>query len=152
MGFSIIFGTNFKFLGACISMAGGVISMMAGFGQIFGLWDWVEHRLEKEREKDFDRLGRVMGVLRVRQGIEVVVSMAEEQVGEIRLETAFGILVTRRKNGRGGFEVCLEKEKGQTVEADLRWAMDLGQDQPWVNKAREIVVGEQWEYLLSLYP
>jgi hypothetical protein len=71
-------------------------------------------------------------------------------VGDIRLETAFGVLVT--KSGRGGFAVSLEKDKEETVEADLRWAPNLKQDQSWVNKAREIVVGEQWKYLLSLYP
>jgi hypothetical protein len=152
MGFSIMSGTNLKILGACISITGGIISMIAAFGQIFGLWDWAEYRLRKERDKDIDRLGRVMGVLRVKGGSEEVISMAKEQVGEIRLETAFGILVTRRKNGRQGFEVSLEKEKEDTIEADLVKVTDLKGGQEWVNKARGVVVGEQWEYLLSLYP
>jgi hypothetical protein len=114
--------------------------------------DWAEYRLRKERDKDIDRLGRVMGVLRAKGGSEEVISMAKEQVGEIRLETAFGILVTRRKNGREGFEVSLEKEKEETIEADLVKGTDLKGGQEWVNKARGVVVGEQWEYLLSLYP
>ena len=126
--------------------------MIAAFGQMFGMWDWAEYRLKQEREKDIDRLGRVMGVLRVKAGSENVISMAKEQVGEIRLETAYGILVTRHKNGGGGFVVSFEKEKGETIEADLVRTTNLKQDQSWVNKAREIVVGEQWEYLLSLYP
>jgi hypothetical protein len=152
MGFSIMSGTNLKILGACISITGGIISMIAAFGQIFGLWDWAEYRLRKERDKDIDRLGRVMGVLRVKGGSEEVISMAKEQVGEIRLETAFGILVTRRKNGRQGFEVSLEKEKEDTIEADLVKVTDLKGGQEWVVKARGVVVGERWEYLLSLYP
>jgi hypothetical protein len=48
--------------------------------------------------------------------------------------------------------VSFEKEKGETVEADLVRAIDLKGDQEWVNKARGVVIGEQWEYLLSLYP
>jgi hypothetical protein len=152
MGFSIMSGTNLKILGACISITGGIISMIAAFGQIFGLWDWAEYRLKQEREKDLDRLGRVMGVLRVKGGSEEVISMAKEQVEEIRLETAYGILVTKRKNAGGCFVVSFEKEKGETVEADLVRAIDLKGDQEWVNKARGVVIGEQWEYLLSLYP
>jgi len=152
MGFSILFGTNFKFLGACISITGGIISMVAGFGQIFGMWDWVEHRLEKEREKDIDRLGKVMGALRVKGGSDEVIRMAKEKVGEIRLETAFGVLVTRRKKGRGGFVVSLEKEKGQIAEADLICTPNLKGGQEWVDQAGSVVVGEQWEYLLGLYP
>ena len=152
MGLSILLGTNFKFLGACISITGGIISMVAGFGQIFGMWDWVEHRLEKEREKDIDRLGKVMGALRVKGGSDEVIRMAKEKVGEIRLETAFGILVTRRKKGREGFLVSLESEKGQIVEADLVCTPNLKGGQEWVDKVRTVVVGEQWEYLLSLYP
>ena len=152
MGLSILFGTNFKFLGACISITGGIISMVAGFGQIFGMWDWVEHRLEKEREKDIDRLGKVMGALRVKGGSDEVIRMAKEKVGEIRLETAFGVLVTRRKKGRGGFVVSLEKEKGQIAEADLICTPNLKGGQEWVDQAGSVVVGEQWEYLLGLYP
>ena len=151
MGFSILFGTNFKFLGACISITGGIISMIAGFGQIFGMWDWVEHRLEKEREKDIDRLGKVMGALRVKGGSDEVIDMAEEKVGEIRLETAFGILVTQRKKGREGFVVSFESEKGQIIEADLIWTSNLKGDQEWVNRAEEVVVGEEWSYLLGLF-
>jgi len=152
MGFSIMSSTNLKILGACISFTGGIISAIAAFGQMFGMWDWTEYRRKKEREKDTDRLSRVLGVLRVKGGSEEVVSMAKEKVGEIRLETAFGILVTRRKDGREGFLVSLDKEKGQTGEADLIWTSTLKGDQEWVDKARGVVVGEQWEYLLSLYP
>jgi len=150
MGFSIMFGTNLKVLGLCISITGGIISMMAGFGQMFGMWDWVEDRLDKERQKDLDRLGRVMGMLRAKGGSEEVISMAKEQVGEIRLQTAYGILVTRRKDGREGFIVSLEKEKGEVGEADLIWTSKLTGGQDWVNRAEEVVVGEEWSYLLNL--
>ena len=149
LGFIIMFGTHFMTLGLCICTIGGMVSIAAAMGQMFGWWDWTEHRLQIEEKEDMDRLGRLMGVLRVNGGQEVV-SLNKGEVGEIRVETAFGVLVTR--SGRGGFAVSLEKDKGETVEADLRWATNLKQDQSWVNKAREIVVGEQWEYLLSLYP
>jgi hypothetical protein len=152
MGFSIMSSTNWKILGACISMTGGVISMIAAFGQMFGMWDWAEYRLKKEREEDMDRLSRIMGVLRVKGGSSEVICLAEEKVGEIRLETAHGSLVTRRKNGKEGFVVSLEREKGEIIEADLVRDTSLKGDQSWVNKARGVVVGEQWEYLLSLYP
>jgi hypothetical protein len=149
LGIIIMLGTHLMTLGFCIIALGGMVSITAAFGQMFGWWDWTENRLQMEEKEDMDRLGRLMGVLRVKGGQEVI-SLNEGEVGEIRLETAYGILVT--KSGRGGFAVSLEKDKEETVEADLRWATNLKQDQSWVNKAREIVIGEQWEYLLSLYP
>jgi len=149
LGLSVILGTRLMTLGLCFMILGGLVLLIAALGQMFGLWDWTEHRLQKEEKEDMDRLGRLMGVLRVQGGQEVV-SLNKGEVGEIRLKTAYGILVTR--TGRGGFAVSLEKGKGETVEADLRWATNLKSDQEWVDKARNVVVGEQWEYLLSLYP
>jgi hypothetical protein len=149
LGFIIMLGTHLMTFGFCLMILGGMVSIIAAFGQMFGWWDWTGNRLQIEEKEDMDRLGRLMGVLRVKGGQEVV-SLNKGEVGEIRLETAYGVLVTR--SGRGGIAVSLEREKGETIEADLRWATNLKQDQSWVNKAREIVVGEQWEYLLSLYP
>jgi hypothetical protein len=149
LGFIIMLGTHLMTFGFCLMILGGMVSIIAAFGQMFGWWDWTGNRLQMEQQEDMDRLGRLMGVLRVKGGQEVI-SLNKGEVGEIRLETAYGVLVTR--TGRGGFAVSLEKDKEETVEADLRWATNLKQDQSWVNKAREIVVGEQWEYLLSLYP
>ena len=127
--------------------------MVAGIGQILGYWDWAEYRLKKEREEDMDRLGKVMGVLRVKNSAEVV-KMAKEEIQEISLDTAYGVLVTTRKDGREGFVVSLQKENEKSeVKADLVWAgKSFTGGQEWVDTARKIVVGEQWEYLVSLYP
>jgi len=127
--------------------------MVAGIGQILGYWDWAEYRLKKEREEDMDRLGKVMGILRVKNSAEVV-KMAKEEIQEIRLDTAYGVLVTTRKDGREGFVVSLENEKEKLeVKTDLVWAgKSFTGGQEWVDIARKIVVGEQWEYLVSLYP
>jgi hypothetical protein len=156
MGLSMMFLPNFLTLGFCISISGGVISMIAGFGQMVGLWDWAEYRLKKEREEDRIRLEQVMGSLRVgREGSEDVVKMASEKVKEIRLNTAYGIMVTKIKPRREGYIVTLEtnREKEETVMADLVWAGKSikGEEQAWVNTARQVIVGEPWEYLISLY-
>jgi hypothetical protein len=107
LGFITILGTRFMTLGFCILSLGGMVSITAAMGQMFGWWDWTEHRLQIEEKEDMDRLGRLMGVLRAKG--EEVVSLNKGEVGEIRLETAYGVLVT--KSGRGGFAVSLENDK-----------------------------------------
>jgi hypothetical protein len=72
LGFIIMLGTHLMTFGFCLMILGGMVSIIAAFGQMFGWWDWTGNRLQMEQQEDMDRLGRLMGVLRVKGGQEVI--------------------------------------------------------------------------------
>jgi hypothetical protein len=156
MGLSMMFGfPKLLNVGFGICLFGSSIMLSCGLGQMFGILDWAEYRLKKEQAGDRDRLARLMEILKVdMKGKEEVVDMAKETVEKITLETGYGLLTTKRKDKREGFEISFEKG-GKVVQADLVWMGNNGLDaknQEWVYKVAEIVGGEPWDHLVSLYP
>jgi hypothetical protein len=156
MGLSMMFGfPKLLNVGFGICLFGSSIMLLCAFGQMFGILDWAEYRLKKEQADDRDRLARLMEIFKVDMtGAEDVMNMAKEVVEEITLETEYGLLTTRRKDKREGFEISLDKGE-KKVQADLVWMGNNGLDaknQEWVYKVANMVAGEPWDHLISLYP
>jgi hypothetical protein len=156
MGLSMMFGfPKLLNVGFGICLFGSSIMLLCAFGQLFGILDWAEYRLTRDQAEDRDRLARVMEILQVdTKATGDVMDMAKETVEEITLETGYGLLTTRRRDKRQGFEISLEKGE-KVVQADLVWMGNNGLDaknQEWVHKVAEMVDGEPWNHLVSLYP
>ena len=156
MGLSMMFGfPKFLNIGFAICLFGGSLMFLCGVGQMFGVLDWAEHRLKREQADNRERLARLTEILKVdEKGTEDIIEMAKEAVEEITLETEYGLLTTKRKEGRAGYVVSLGKGEKE-VQADLVWMGNKGLDpenQDWVHVLAEEVRGEPWDDLISLYP
>jgi hypothetical protein len=154
-GFSlIIFGPTFRGVGFVLTFVAGAISMIAGFGQMLGFWEWAEYRERLEAREDRARLERVLGALEAPlSGQDGINDVVYDKTGATVLNTKYGPMTTTRT--ADGYRIQLgDEEKGKEVGL-VRVQGDGVVHSDWQDQATGLLRGgdetERFAVLLELY-